>query len=300
MRIVFVLCEGPHDVAFLSRLLSAAGYMNYKKTVKDYPFPLSGWLVEATKKLSIEDLNVDKVYKELSTILPSGAMVNEDCEQLILLYAMHGDSRKKERKELMTHLKKWISSPEDEKEFSIMEESSDIGHNFGLVILYDADDKGIEARIAEIKTDLRELFPIIDGINRNGEVISTDEKFKIGAYVFAEENEGLGTLEDILLPLMKKDNEDIFKDAEHFLDTHKDVSRLRPLVFMKDSTGKVVQSRNKSNKYHPIKSLLGVVGQLQNSGTSNTVCIEKSDYITLEKINNSIMCQEILEMFSKL
>ena len=73
---------------------------------------------------------------------------------------------------------------------------------------------------------------------------------------------------------------------------------MKPLVFKK-GTGGIIQKRDKKNKYHPIKSLMGVVGQLQNSGTSNTVCIEKADYITLEKINASSICQDIVQMFKQ-
>lgn len=299
MRIVFVLCEGPHDVAFLSRLLSSEGYSYYKNKVSDFPFPLGDWMVNSAKKLSIQDLNVDKVYKDLSCVLPNGAMVNSEREHLILLYSMNGDSRKEERMTIINKLKKWTSAPENEKEFSILEES-DEGNDYGLLILYDADDKGIDTRIAEIKNDIRGIFPIVDSIDRNGGVAAAENKFKIGVYIFADNKTGRGTLENILLPIMKGGDETIFDEAEEFLDKHKNEERLKPLVFKKNESGKIVEERKKKNKYHQIKSILGVVGQLQNSGTSNTVCIEKADYINLNKIKSSPICQEIIKMFESL
>lgn len=300
MRIIFVLCEGPHDVAFLSRLLSSVGYLYYKEKVRDFPFPLGNWLANSAKKLSIQDLNVDKVYKELSTVLPSGAMVNNERGHLILLYSMNGDSRKEERSIIIKKLKDWGTHPENEKELSISEESNEVGNNYGLVILYDADDKGIKSRIEEIKNDIRNVFAFVDNIKQNGDVVSDGDMFKIGAYIFADNKSRVGTLEHILLPLMKQGNEIIFDDAESFLNKHKCDERLRPLVFKRDDSGNVVEERKRANRYHHVKSVLGVVGQLQNSGTSNTVCIEKADYITLEKISTNIICREILDMFGKL
>lgn len=299
MRIVFVLCEGPHDVAFLSRLLSSDGYLYYKNKVSEFPFPLGDWMVTSAKKLSIQDLNVDKVYKDLSCVLPNGAMVNDERGHLILLYSMNGDSRKEERMSIINKLREWTSVPENEKEFSILEESgeeNDEKNDYGLFILFDADDRGIDARLEEIKNEIRGIFPIVNSIDRNGCVVA-ENKFKIGAYVFADHKTGTGTLEDILLPLMKDGDEAMFDDAEAFLINHKNEERLKPLVFKKNESGKIIEKRKRKNTYHRIKSILGVVGQLQNSGTSNTVCIEKADYITLNKIKSDPICQEIIRLF---
>lgn len=136
MRIVFVLCEGPHDVAFLSRLLASAGYAPYKKKVKDFPDPLGKWLGTAATKLSIQDLNVDKVYKELNALLPAAALRSDTKNHLVLLYSMNGDSQGEKRKVLLDTLKEWTEAPADEKEFSLSEET---GNDYGLIIVYDAD-----------------------------------------------------------------------------------------------------------------------------------------------------------------
>lgn len=301
MRIVFVLCEGAHDVAFLSRILCSDSYVHYNKKISGFPFPLGKWLVKSTQNLSVEDLNVDKVYKELGTVLPGGALKHDGRDQLILLYSLNGDSRQRERQHLIRTINNWITTPADEKEFSISEESSLAGNNYGLVIFYDADDKGIDARIEEVRNELGEVFPFASSLSKNGDVACENDRFKVGAYIFADQNNDLGTLENILLPLMKDTNEEIFDDAEKFLVKHKDDNRLKPLVFDKDDKGNLCEiRRTRANKYYPIKSLIGVVGQLQNSGTSNTVCIEKADYITLDKIQANKACSDILEMFKNL
>ena len=298
MRIVFVLCEGPHDVAFLSRILSSVGYSNYKEKLNNFPYPLNDWLVAMTKNLTIEEFRVNRVYDELNMVLPRGAMMSEDRDKMILLYSLNGDQRKKERKRIIDVVSSWTSLPEDDKEFSVSEQIADNGNTYGLVVFNDADDLGIEARLKEIKDEMKSAFPFADSITSNGKIACVDDKVKVSAYVFAEDGTEYGTLENILLPLMKQGEKQIFDDADSFLEKHKDESRLKPLVFCKNDSGVIVEDRDKANKYYHIKSLIGVVGQLQFSGSSNVVCIEKADYINLDKIAASTICQDILRIFA--
>ncbi len=299
MRIVFVLCEGPHDVAFLSRLLSADGYLKYRQPLSKFPKPLDGWMTQISRNLSIEDLSLDRMYDDIKAVLPSNAMLNEEKDQLILLYSMSGDSHEERRNKVISTLKSWSQPPVEEKEFSLMEECSEIGNNYGLIVIFDADDMGVNSRIEEAKANLCKYFPIVESITKNGEITYPDEIIKIGIYIFADPSTKKGTLESILLPLMRHDNESMFDDAKDYLSKHHDDTRLKSLIFKKTPEG-IIETRDKKNKFHPIKSIMGVVGQLQNSGTSNTVCIEKADYITLEKIQKDSICQDILQMFSKL
>ncbi len=294
-----MLCEGPHDVAFLSRLLSADGYVKYRQPLSKFPEPLDKWMTKISKDLSIEDLSLDRMYDDIKAVLPSNAILNEEKKHLILLYSMNGDSHEKRRDKVISALRTWSRPPADDKEFSFMEESSEAGNNYGLIVLFDADDKGVDSRISEAKAKLCECFPMAESISSNGDVIYTDENIKIGIYIFADPVTKMGTLENILLPIMRQDNEQMFDDAQTFLDKHHDETRLKSLIFKKTPEG-MCEKRDKRHKFHPVKSLMGVVGQLQNSGTSNTVCIEKADYITLEKIKNSCICQDILQMFNKL
>lgn len=300
MRIVFVLCEGNHDVAFLSRLLSADGYEKYREKLCEFPSPLNGWFTNISKHLRIDDLSLERMTDDIKSVLPNRAMINNDRGHLVLLYSMSGDSQKVNREKVISKLVSWTQTPANEKEFSLMEESSAEGNNYGLIVLFDADDYGVEKRIANAKEELSAYFDEIEVISYNGQVEAMNENLKMGIYIFADPKTGNGTLENILLPIMKRDNEPIFNEAEVFLSNHYDETRLKQLIFKLHPKDGLIEKREKKNKYHPIKSLMGVVGQLQNSGASNTVCIEKADYITLAKIKSSQTCQEILGMFSKL
>lgn len=296
-----MLCEGAHDVAFLKRLLSSAGYISYNRRICDFPFPVGNWMARSARNLTIENLNVDRIHRELGNLLPYEALHLAERDILLLLYSMNGDSSRDERRVIMEKIRDWISKPDDEKEFSIREEGeAECGsHNYGLILFYDADEKGIDRRIEDIKEEIGDLFPVADTLTGNGDVVGNDGILKIGAYIFADTGTGKGALEQLLLPLMKSGNEEIFKDADDFLNKHRSEERLKPLVFSKDDEGNIVETRKKTNRYYHIKSVLGVVGQLQNSGASNVVCIGKSDYITLGKIRADLLCGQILAMFNK-
>lgn len=299
MRITFVLCEGVHDIAFFTKLLKSEGYSTFYKKINEYPDPLNDWLRTTVQKISIQELNVSGVYDEINTVLPRQVLINDVRDQLIMFYNMNGDSRKKEREKFITKLNEWIYEPENEKEFSFNEDLKGRNIQFGLLLTYDADDKGINTRLKDIKEENKNHFPSIENISTNGEIINNGNSFKLGIYIFAEPGKDTGTLENILLPLMKEDNEAIFESADNFLKTYQDKERLKSLVFEKNHSGDIIEKRDRANKYYHIKSMLGVVGQLQYSGASNTVCIEKSDYITLDKIKKNSNCQDILDLFKK-
>lgn len=124
------------------------------------------------------------------------------------------------------------------------------------------------------------------------------EGIKLGCYIFAGDNNNTGKLEDILLPIMNENNTEIFEGANKFLtDFHSD-ERLFPLKLNFTEEGVVEERSQKAKdkyKYDRNKSLIGTIGQLQQSGGANTVCIGFTDYLTLNKIQMSEKCQAILK-----
>ncbi len=74
-------------------------------------------------------------------------------------------------------------------------------------------------------------------------------------------------------------NEAIFKGAKQYLDTHFDKSRLK-------------------DKFYEEKSIIGIAGQLQKSGSSNVVCISQTDYLNDDKIRSNKKCVEIIAFFN--
>ena len=286
-QIIAVLCEGPHDVAFITKILKSNGFKsNEKQTIGEYPF-MGSILKSEVLKLKVEDLNVtkdeDPLKSELAEIgklnlqdtrlalLPLNALVrNQDS---VFLYSMGGDSKiLKKSQPLLKKFDAFIP-----KEAGSFDEVIPADTHLAILYFLDSDKKGIVTRITELNKEIYDTLGLNPFKKHNTAVVVN--KIKLGAFIFTGEDNNYGKLEDILVPLMQQGNEGIFKDAQKYLDDNFDKSRI------------------KKNNYDESKSKVGIVGQLQKSGSSNVVCIGQTDYLTLEKIQSNAKCQEIIAFF---
>ncbi|MCP4347109.1 MAG: hypothetical protein GY795_16470 [Desulfobacterales bacterium] len=291
-NIVFLLCEGPHDVAFLVRILKTIGFKNYSKKIREYPEPINQYISKSLKDIAIEEMNLEELR---SRPIPSDALEYEN-NTLFLLYSMHGDSKRSLRKGIIREILDFI--PQDPDALNPLEDS-DI--TLSILYFFDADDRGVALRLQEIKTELTDFLnqPISDDYFRANACFHDIKNVRYGAYIISKHGENVGKLEDILVPLMKEGNEEIFTRADEFLEL-KDDSRLYKLKVQKGN-GKIVERRTNSRmKFDMQKSEICVAGQLQNSGKSNVVIIKDCDYVTLDKIRESRECQEILNFFGRI
>jgi hypothetical protein len=108
-----------------------------------------------------------------------------------------------------------------------------------------------------------------------------------------------GTLESLLKEIVYKDNDDLFVDIEKFYNKHFDKSKLQRLQIREVSDKLIEQRESESQKEYPLKAKINIAGQLQNSGVSQVVTIDKSDLITLEKLQNNKKIQEIIDFLQR-
>lgn len=290
-KILFVLCEGPHDVAFIYRILYNAGFTTYNLCIKDYPFPLNDYF---KKEATWENLEQLKIEEARNRFLPSEVLVSEN-KNLILLYAIGGDSKIDKRKKLLADIATMYATFEEEKRIRI-----DSGYICSVLYFFDADSKGRDKRYEEISTELSICLGEKIKISSDSPSYKHVNGITYSGYIFSKPGEQKGKLEDILLPLLKSENEDIFNTAEEYIEKFHDPTRLPRLKIEKDAEGVLVEIRNnsKKNKYEKDKSIIGIASQLQNSGSTNTVCIKYSDYLTKKKITENDSCKEILRVFN--
>ena len=286
-EIILSLCEGPHDVAFIYRILRVCGFNHYNNRIEDFPSPIGEFLKKEAHKENLEQLTLEELRQGL---LPSNAMSRG--ESLVLLYSLGGDTSKPQRKRLIDTIRSFSPEGHDAKEFTLGEEAS-----YKVLYFYDADKKGVGERLNEIASELTEFFSTeIDAFAENG-TCARIGGMTIGAYIFADD-QGKGTLENILLPLMRLNNEEIFESADNFIDTHHDPGRMCRLKIRMSADGKPTEKRDtKNRKFDRSKSLIGIVGQLQNPGATNQVTIQHSDFLNLDKIQKSDICHAISAMF---
>jgi len=264
-HIIAVLCEGPHDIAFITRILKFNEFKSFQGTkLKDYPKPIDSFLKTEVLKTNVDDLNLVEIRQVL---LPLSTL--KKGSNYLLFYSLNGDSKKAERQRLLKDFYNFIPK---ENEISVLPEDTKLS----VIYFFDADEKGVKTRIAEINEEINQTIgvsPFTDHLE-----IRTFNNLNLGAYIFSS-SDGNGKLEDLVIPLMTDQNEGIFQAANSFLDSQFNESR--------------------KIKYDRDKSLIGLVGQLQLSGCSNVVHIEKTDYISIDNIKANDKCLEIASYFSK-
>lgn len=267
-KILLILCEGAHDVAFLYRILylglSAKNIESRKIT--QFDSTLSNYFVNTLKNYNYEDGNL---LGKPRMPIPLELIKDNDKTQ-IFIYGLGGDSQVKNWKDTIQAYQDLINSEHENENYEI-----------SLALFFDADKEGSEYRLKTTQDYFRELLPELDTITLNKNIVTTSSYNKIGVNIFADDN-GTGNLESILIPLMSEGNESIFDNAANYFDTNFDEKRAK---------------RNNAKKE---KSMIGIAGNLQYSGVANNSVIKQSDYITKEKIDKNEQCQKIIEFFKEL
>jgi hypothetical protein len=291
-QIITVLCEGPHDVAFICRILKSIGYKsNESVKIGEYPKPFDSLLTREATKTDVEQLNLTELRRNL---LPSNVLLREEIH--VFLYSLGGDGKKETRQRILTELRSLVV---EEGEI-IADRNNDAV--LSLLYFFDADDHGVDARLSYINAEMRAALPIeitTDLFANNGDKVHVS-KLKLGAFIFTGDNDSTGKLEDILVPLMRLENESSFDAAITYLKDHHDDARLFPLK-LTVAEGIVTEARSTKqkdkDKFDDKKSLIGTVGQLQRSGKSNVVCISDTDFLSLDKMKKNKKCVEIATFF---
>jgi hypothetical protein len=287
----FILTEGDHDSAFIYRILKANGMTtNHNIPIKSYPFPLGKLIEKEVSSALVEELNMEEAR---SKFLPSYIMQKED--EIISIYRVGGESKEKPRVNFIKSINKFNIT--DQNEIPVLEKGTQIS----ILFFFDADDKGIDIRINQIKKELKSSFPESEANNidklANKEILLIKSIY-VGSFIFTESGKDIGSLEDILIPLMKRENEDIFDAAEKFLNIHETTVLFKGKVEYDET--RTIKKKVNSKKYTYKKSLVGTVGQLQMSGKANTVCISDADYLTDKKIKENVTCIEIYDFIQKI
>ncbi len=289
-NMLFILAEGSHDTAFIYRILRANGFKLFNEKIKDFPEPMDNLLQKDILDISIPEVNIQTASRRF---LPSYVMQLNN--NFVFLYSFKGDSDADSRISLIKTITIFNVVDEDDLAISASPDTS-----FSILYFFDADDKGTDARMAQVKGELMKAFPEFDfDKNYEASTFHTINDIPIGAFIFREEDKDQGMLEDVLLPLMKEDNEDIFDAAEKFLGINHTCKLFSGKITYIDEEKKQIKKVN-GKKYFHRKSLIGTVGQLQKSGSSNVVCISQADFLTDEKILANNTCQKIFDLINSI
>lgn len=283
MIINIVMCEGAHDIGFISKIMFTNGFKPYKKKIKEYPSPINAQIEENIKKSAVGDRKIG--FEPPSYKIPYASLIKD--ELLLLFHNMGGDNNCDNRKELINDYKTIMDAIND-----VFDDKSISEIKFFL--FFDADDKGVKNRIEAIRNDYSDEYKIPKDQIENGK-ISSDGNIRLGTYIFHDTNDSAkkGTLEEQLLGLIKHENKEIIDAAEEYLDKNSLASERTKEYLVSDGKYKGVSKFNKK------KSIISVAGQLQFSGMNNSVIIAKSDYIKESVISNDNECKIICKLLAQ-
>lgn len=284
-NITILLTEGDHDAAFLYRILRANGFDKYSSLIKDFPNPLNSILASDIMGVPIPEINIQHAK---TRFLPNNVVIEKG--NIFLIYNIGGDKKAEARKKLISAFRSIYA--DNEEEIQPVQDTA-----MAILYFFDSDDKGIGYRLNQVNQELNEVFTGFQFENILGNGMTTViNNITFGAYVFVEEGSDKGKLEDVLIPMMREGNENIFESANAFLSIHEETNLFKGKVTYHEdrSIHKVI-----NEKYDAKKSLIGTIGQLQKSGKSNTVCISDSDYLTEDKIISNETCNLIVQFIRK-
>jgi hypothetical protein len=277
---IIVFCEGEHDIAFLTRVLLVEGFIPYTQKVKDFDRPLNKLYQEnlSSKKIA----NYEFKFQRPKRKVPYSVLMKDDV--LIIFHNFDGDGA-------------FFNGGAD----SIVKMYLDLNNekirridgydklNYRFLYFLDSDDQGIDARLATLKEELN-----IDSLNSH-EIIMKDD-YEVGCYIFHdnEHTEKHGKLENIILKLMSTDNQSVFEDGTRFIDNNcLDDDRCKKFI-----CNELNENYVGSPQFKKMKSMISVAGQLQFSGSSNSVIIANSDFIKKEHLIQDLHCRNILTLFN--
>jgi len=268
--LTFLFCEGDHDAPFIRKILREDAWCNRTdQAMQNYPIPLRAFLkTEIQKAAKITETIEWKIRRDVD--LPWFVLQKPKKNPIhtLVIWKTEGDSNY-----LLIH--RILNAFRDYVDFNDAPLPK-----MNVALFYDADES-IQQRTKIIKTKLTEVLPsFCESLNIDNPVLNNIDGFNnVGVFIFANEAEE-GTLEDYIVPLMKKDNEEIFDKAEAFL--------------------RLSEETRRDKKWSAKKALIGITGQLQKSGKSNTVIITDTDYINKGKIQNDENAQKLIQFIQKI
>ena len=279
MRPVFVFCEGPHDIAFLGRLLKFNGATPYKESLRNYPSPLAGLIINRFQSRNIEEarfrssgpfaLDCPPILETAYT-LPSP-------ERLLLLYRCGGDKQDEAVKAL-------LKTPID------LSGESNAPDNripsFGVVFVNDADMSPVSETLDRVRTAycevLKPILSKVDQLQANGTI--RENGFACGCLIFSDSEEQAGTLESIIEPIMRKQQSARHDDADVLVSKHATVDT---------AAGNTKRPSKKR------KALLTAAGQIDFPSCSLSVIIRDTAALKWEDLKNDPRCTKCVEVLTR-
>lgn len=273
-----LFCEGPHDAAFLNRLLkNHLGFKKIELKISELPYPIRDVLQQSFKTRAADDLRLDLAKK---FFLPDFLVESDTTVAMVFNY---GGSN---RQVSMTSFLKNVFDLLDAPAFAGMDSAE--CPKYAYALFADADMLGISGARALISKDLATIGDSAwlssdwTALNHSTAVMQETAFGPTSAYIWKKSAEDNGTLEDIVLECLAS-NEGLQKTLQ-FLD-----ERFNWNPPINASPKQVCASAVKR-----LKAAFCVEGQREKPGMSLGVVLDQTDLLRQEAIDNSLAVKDCL------
>ncbi|MCJ8342643.1 MAG: hypothetical protein MJH09_07325 [Cetobacterium sp.] len=273
-KLTVVLCEGDHDISFLFRILSSNGYKEATQKICELPEPFC-----EDFKTKLE--NSDSKWGFYTNVLIPNLVMKKDMDY-IFFHNMRGVDSTKQRSQVLSEYKELI--PEG-SESRFVKSYFD---RYKFLYFVDADDIGSEKRRTEISAEIGLELKIDD-------LIKDDDEIEYGIYVFRNYENDKGSLEEILLNILEKNEKKLYDKVDKFMKNESDQLEIEGQR-QKQYNNELKCYRGQSY-FNYEKSKISILGQLQFSGLSNSVIIKNSDFFKNENLERLPEYEKILSLF---
>ncbi|CAH6942465.1 conserved hypothetical protein [Vibrio chagasii] len=271
-KVCVVLCEGQHDIAFISRVLKAHGFDGYDSKIRDFIPPFNNLFAALLNEKQVSDrrLGFSPEYK-----VPSVSLCKNN-ETLVFFHNMGGDDKQPQREEVV-EMYKDLKGEDDFTQYEF---------DLRFLFFFDADEMGVEQRISNINQELG-----FTDIVKFGQV-SSHQNHEWGSFIF-HGDELKGDLEDLLLELISQKEAALLTNSKVFIDSNKLPDERQKEYICTPQR----QAYKTKCKFKQKKSLLSIAGQLQFSGMSNAVFIANTDYLSYDILVSNAHCTALNNLF---
>lgn len=286
MKVIFIFCEGVHDISFLNTVLSLdENFKIFDKKISQYPLPLNTYF---SKKFE-EYKNLDLRFKNpVYPLIPSLTYTDKAEKTILVFYNSGGMNKYKEVNIEIETIKMRLPGMINDLTKQI-KDTTRIIESFGFLFVYDADNDGIAVRFQEFKEHYSSVLKIQKEKDENDFKNESKTKNEIkpnewsnekqlGCYIFTANGSDKGSLEDIVIPLIKDVNR--YNKGKEYIEVNK----------LDDE--KVSKNENKVNK-----ASITVAGQFYEPGSSMSVILQNPLFLNSEQLKQDTKCQEIINFF---
>lgn len=267
-----MFCEGPHDAAFLNRLLKKKlDFAKAELKLSELPPPISNVLQQSVKTRAAEDLRLDLAKK---FFLPD-YLVERD-KILVMIFNYGGSNRQISISQFLEKVFLLLNTPA----FAAGGQPYGLP-KFTFAVFADADSVGLEAVRGQISEDLKTIGGAawLSGdwrIFKDTKAATQDTEFgSVAAYIWKKSDEDNGTLEDVVLECLCNDQG--LQQTMNFLD--KRFNWVAPA----DATPEAICAVSAKR----LKAAFCVEGQRKKPGGSLAVVLDQTELLNKDCMDNS-------------